>query len=62
VKDIKDALIKITDTVSGWKEDILYVREMRELKNKLKVNVISQWIVALASLLLWSYTMFGVKK
>ena len=61
LKEIKEMIKKVSETMVDWHDDISYIREMRETKNKIKVNVISQWIVGGVSILLWLYTMFGAK-
>jgi hypothetical protein len=62
ISDIKNSLKSIETTVSQWSPDIMYIRELRENNNKIKINVISQWIIVAVSVLLWMYTYMGVHK
>ena len=57
--ELKDSVNKVNSTLTDWTPDIAYVRDMRETKNKIKVNVISKWIIAAATAILWLYTIYG---
>ena len=61
IGELKTKTDKINETLTNWTQDIAYIREQKDKKNKISVNVISSWIIAISSFMLWLYAMFGSK-